>query len=151
MNDIKDYVIIMDDYMKNIKDYKIIYEGEDVPKRIDAPYVEIEKDDTGIEDFSIFGIDEYAYYETFGQVLRNLSDDKIYRIDDICTFTNLKTFINVYSYKIEGNVICLTENFIETPVEEINDSKTMNVSIFFKINSTGYPDILLIVKEVDLG
>lgn len=133
--------------MKNLKDYKIIYEGEDIPKRIDAPYVEIES-----EDFSIFGINEYTYYKTFGQVLRNSSDDKIYRMDDICTFTNLKAYINAYSYKTEGNMICSTENFIETPVEEINDSKTMNVSIFFKINySTGYPDILLIVKEVDLG
>lgn len=132
--------------MKALKDYKIIYEGEDIPKRINAPYVEIEN-----EDYSIFGIDEYTYYETLGQVLRNLSDDKIYRMDDICTFTNLKAFINAYSYKIEANMICLTENFIETPVEKINDSKTMNVSIFFKINSTGYPDILLIVKEVDLG
>ena len=145
MNDIKDYVIIMNDYMKNIKDYKIIYEGEALPERINTPYVEIEN-----KDFSIFGINEYTYYETFGQVLRNLSDDKIYRMDDICTFTNLKAFINVHSYKTEGNIICLTENFIETPVEKINDSKTMNVSIFFKVSSAGYPDILLIVKEVNL-
>jgi hypothetical protein len=132
--------------MEGLADYKIIYEGDDIPKRIDAPYIEIEN-----EDFSIFGIDEYTHYETFGQILRNSSDDKIYRMDDICTFTNLKAFINVYSYKIELNMICSIENFIEIPVEEINGSKTMKVSIFFKVNPKGYPSILLIVKDTNLG
>ena len=147
MNDIKDYVIIHDDYVKNIKDYKIIYEGEALPKKIKHPLIEIYDD-----DFSIFGIEKYERLNRSNMVV---DFDKIYREDSKCTFTDLKAFVSAYIENFKSHMICSNELFIEPIVNNPNDTKTLDVSIFYKLiypeHCSIYADILLIVEKMDFS
>lgn len=147
MNDIKDYVIIMNDYMKNIKDYKIIYEGEALLNKIKHPIIEIYD-----EDFSIFGIEKY---EKFNPQNTTIDFDKIYREDSKCTFTDLKAFVSAYIENFKSHAICHNELFIEPIVNNVNDTKVLDVSIFYKLihpeHCSIYADILLIVEKMDFS
>ena len=134
--------------MKDLIDYKIIYEGAALPKKIKQPsFIEIYD-----EDFSIFGIEKY---EKFNPQNIDIDFDKIYREDSKCTFTNLKLFISAYIENFKSMTICHNEMFIEPVVSIINDAKTLDVSIFYKfINPEPhivYADILLIVEEMDFS
>lgn len=132
--------------MKGLKDYKIIYEGEALPKKIKHPFIEIYD-----EDFSIFGIEKY---ERFIPGNTDVDFDKIYREDSKCTFTNLKLFVSAYIENFKSMTICHNEMFVEPAVSIINDAKTLDVSIFYKFihpeHCSIYADILLIVEEVNL-
>lgn len=133
--------------MKNLKDYKIIYEGDALPKKIKHPVIEIYD-----EDFSIFGIEKY---EKFDPQNIDIDFDKIYREDSKCTFTNLKLFVSAYIENFKSHMICHNEMFIEPIVNNINDTKNLDVVMFYKLihpeHCSIYADILLIVEEVDLG
>lgn len=133
--------------MKDLQDYKIIYEGAGLPKKIKYPVIEIYD-----EDFSIFGIEKY---ERFIPGNIDVDFDKIYREDSKCTFTDLKLFVSAYIENFKSMVICHNEMFIEPAVSIINDAKTLDVSIFYKFihpepNSV-YADILLIVEKMDFS
>ena len=133
--------------MKNLIDYKIIYEGEALPKKIKQPsFIEIYD-----EDFSIFGIEKYERFIPGNTVI---DFDKIYREDSKCTFTDLKIFVSAYIENFKSMTICHNEMFIEPVASIINDTKTLDVSIFYKFihpeHCSIYADILLIVEEVNL-
>lgn len=133
--------------MKGLKDYKIIYEGEALPKKIKHHFIEIYDD-----DFSIFGIEKYEKFISGNTVI---DFDKIYREDSKCTFTDLKAFVSAYVENFKSHMICSNELFIEPIVNNPNDTKTLDASIFFRLihpePHSIYADILLIVEEVDLG
>lgn len=133
--------------MKDLKDYKIIYEGEALPKKIKHPFIEIYDD-----DFSIFGIEKYERFIPGNTVI---DFDKIYREDSKCTFTNLKLFVSAYIENFKSMIICHNEMFIEPVVNIINDTKTLDVSIFCKFihpePHSVYADILLIVQKMDFS
>ena len=81
--------------------------------------------------------------------------DKIYREDSKCTFTDLKIFVSAYIENFKSHVICNNELFIEPVVNNVNDTKTLDVSMFYKLihpepNSV-YADILLIVEKMDFS
>lgn len=133
--------------MKGLTDYKIICQGENLPKKVNYPLIEIYD-----EDFSIFGIEEY---NSFQPRSISLDFDTIYREDSKCTFTDLKAFVSAYIENFKAHMICNNEYFVEKPVSIINDSKELDVSIFYKLihpepNSV-YADILLIVEKMDFS
>lgn len=133
--------------MEGLTDYKIIYEGEALPKKIKHPIIEIYD-----EDFSIFGIEKY---EKFNPQNTAIDFDKIYREDSKCTFTNLKAFISAYIENFKSHAICHNELFIEPIVNNVNDTKVLDVSIFYKLihpeHCSIYADILLIVEKMDFS
>ena len=133
--------------MNNIKDYKIIYEGEALPKKIKHPIIEIYDD-----DFSIFGIEKY---ERFNPQNTTIDFDKIYREDSKCTFTELKIFVSAFIENFKRMAICHNEMFIEPVVNNVNDTKTLDVTIFYKLinpePNNAYADILLIVEKMDFS
>lgn len=133
--------------MKNIKDYKIIYEGEVLPKKIKHPFIEIYDD-----DFSIFGIEKYERFIPGNTVI---DFNKIYREDSKCTFTDLKAFVSAYIENFKSHVICHNEMFIEPVVNIINDTKTLDATMFYKLihpeHCSIYADILLIVEKMDFS
>lgn len=130
-----------------LADYKVLYEGKALPKKLEYPTIEIYD-----EDFSIFGIEKYEKLD-----LRNpvIDFDKIYREDSKCTFTNLKICVTAYVENFKSNMICHNELFIEPIVNNPNDTKTLDVSIFYKPfhpePSSVYADILLIVQKMDFS
>ena len=134
--------------MKNLIDYKIIYEGQALPKKIKQPsFIEIYD-----EDFSIFGIEKY---ERFNPQNIDIDFDKIYREDSKCTFTNLKLFVSAYIENFKSMTICHNEMFIEPVASIINDTKTLDVVMFYKLihpeHCSIYADILLIVEKMDFS
>lgn len=148
MKNIKNYEIIYEgEALPNIKDYKIIYEGEALPKKIQHPIIEIYDD-----DFSIFGIEKYERLIPGNTVI---DFDKIYRVDSKCTFTDLKIFVSAYIENFKSHAICNNELFIEPVVNNVNDTKTLDVSIFYKFihpeHCSIYTDILLIVEKMDFS
>ena len=133
--------------MEGLADYKIIYEGKALPKIIKHPIIEIYD-----EDFSIFGIEKY---EKFDQSNIVIDFDKIYREDSKCTFTDLKAFVSAYIENFKSHAICHNEMFIEPVVNIINDTKTLDVSIFYRLihpeHCNIYADILLILEKMDFS
>lgn len=133
--------------MKDLQDYKIIYEGEALPKKIQYPVIEIYDD-----DFSIFGIEKYERFIPGNTVI---DFNKIYREDSKCTFTDLKAFVSAYIENFKSHVICHNEMFIEPVVNIINDTKTLDASIFYRLihpeHCNIYADILLIVEKMDFS
>ena len=133
--------------MEGLKDYKIIYEGKALPKKIKHPFIEIYD-----EDFSIFGIEKYERFIPGNNVI---NFDKIYREDSKCTFTNLKDFISAYIENFKSHAICHNELFIEPIVNNVNDTKVLDVSIFYRLiqpeHCSIYADILLIVEKMDFS
>lgn len=130
-----------------LTDYKIIYEGKALPKKIKHPIIEIYD-----EDFSIFGIEKYERFNPQNTVI---DFDKIYREDSKCTFTNLKAFVSAYVENFKSHAICSNELFIEPIVNNPNDTKTLDVSIFYKLihpeHCSIYADILLIVEKMNFS
>ncbi len=127
-----------------LTDYKIIYEGKALPKKIKHPIIEIYE-----EDFSIFGIEKYERFIPGNNVI---DFDKIYREDSKCTFTELKCFALAYIENFKSHAICSNELFVEPIVNNVNDTKTLDVSIFFKPTyPSAYADILLIVEKMDFS
>lgn len=128
-------------------DYKIIYEGEALPRKLKYPVIEIED-----EDFSIFGIEEYDRFIPGNAVI---DFDTIYREDSKCTFTDLKGFVSAYIENLKSHMICSNELFVEPIVNNPNDTKTVDVSIFYKLihpeHCSIYADILLIVEKMDFS
>jgi hypothetical protein len=133
--------------MEGLADYKIIYEGKALPKKITHPIIEIYD-----EDFSIFGIEKYERFVPGNTVI---DFDKIYREDSKCTFTDLKAFVSAYIENFKSHAICHNELFIEPIVNNVNDTKTLAVSIFYKLISpepcSVYADILLILEKMDFS
>lgn len=133
--------------MEGLKDYKIIYEGKALPKKIKHPIIEIYD-----EDFSIFGIEKY---EKFNPQNTAIDFDKIYREDSKCAFANLKGFVSAYIENLKSHMICSNDLFIEPIVNNPNDTKTLDVSIFYKLihpeHCSVYADILLIVQKMDFS
>lgn len=133
--------------MEGLTDYKILYEGKALPKKINHPIIEIYD-----EDFSIFGIEKYERFIPGNTVI---DFDKIYREDSKCTFTDLKAFVSAYIENFKSHAICHNEMFIEPVVNIINDTKTLDVSIFYKLihpeHCSIYADILLIVEKMDFS
>ena len=146
MENIIDIIYDSNDIPK-LTDYKIIYEGEALPKKIKHPIIEIYD-----EDFSIFGIEKYERFITGNTVI---DFDKIYREDSKCTFTDLKAFVSAYIENFKSHAICHNELFIEPVVNNVNDTKTLDVSIFYKLihpeHCSIYADILLIVEKMDFS
>jgi hypothetical protein len=128
-------------------DYKVLYEGEALPRKLNYPAIEI-KD----EDFSIFGIEKYERFIPGNAVI---DFDKIYREDSKCTFTDLKGFVSAYIENFKSHAICHNELFIEPIVNNPNDTKTLDASIFYKLihpeHCSAYADILLIVQKMDFS
>lgn len=136
-----------------LKDYKIIYQGPDIPIRIpDTPYLEIYND-----DFSVFGI-EYEECTADGYDMENGTIYRlhgIFRVDDIYVDKiHLKTFELVDA---KGDNII--RKFM-VPETGFIDNKTFNVigfwndvelDIFFRINhadtDSWYLEVLLIVGQ----
>lgn len=139
--------IIENNNTPKLTDYKIIYEGEALPKKIQYPVIEIYDD-----DFSIFGIEKYERFNPSNTVI---DFDKIYREDSKCTFTDLKIFVSAYIENFKSHAICHNELFIEPVVNNVNDTKTLDVSMFYKLihpeHCSIYADILLIVEKMDFS
>lgn len=133
--------------MEGLTDYKVLYEGEALPRKLKYPVIEIYD-----EDFSIFGIEKYERFIPGNNVI---DFDKIYREDSKCTFTNLKAFVSAYIENFKSYAICHNELFIEPIANNPNDTKTLDVSIFYKLihpeHCSVYADILLIVQKMDFS
>ena len=133
--------------MEGLTDYKVLYEGEALPKKLKYPVIEIYD-----EDFSIFGIEKYERFIPGNTVI---DFDKIYREDSKCTFTDLKVFVSAYIENLKSHMICSNELFVEPIVSNPNDTKTLDVSIFYKFiypeQYSIYADILLIVQKMDFS
>ena len=98
---------------------------------------------------------ELKKYERFNPSNTVIDFDKIYREDSKCTFTDLKVFVLAYINRDTFNkeyTVCHNELFVEPIVNNTNDTKTLDVSIFFKPTYPGtYVDILLIVQKMDFS
>lgn len=136
-----------------LKDYKIIYQGPNIPIRIpDIPYLEICND-----DFSVFGI-EYEKWTLDGCDMENGTIYRLhgmFRVDD--TYID-KTHFKTFEFVDAKDDI--TRIIMAVPETGFIDNRTFNVlgfyhdvelDIFFRINhadtDSWYLEVLLIVSE----